>query len=403
MKPRAVLVCRVNDGTPRFPFLPVEIKKQAISFPVFKRSRGQIIATFEPDKVIGFYCRYPDDGRRRVEPLGKDPIAAYSQYLQIEQDFSRKQLGLLPVNKPRVPKVSKSSRNIRNCAAEFKAEMVTRRLRPRTIESYSASIENFLASYLKGSIDEVDRKDILRFLDWMRQNLDKRKFGQQSNTYRNRLKDVTVFFNRFGVKMPLAKKEWPKATKRNPDKYRLETINRMLDVADEDEKDLIQFFLSTGFRDEEAAYCKYSDFNFHDGSINAHDKPEFDWSVKDHEQRSQDIVLRSKFLKRMRARRTRHKAADGLIFPNAAGKPNMHLIRIVQRVAKRAGITERIGLHKFRRSFGTMVAKHYGLQQARIWLGHSDISTTQKYLAAEELTTEQSRKAVNAMFSGVGD
>jgi integrase len=92
-----------------------------------------------------------------------------------------------------------------------------------------------------------------------------------------------------------------------------------------------------------------------------------------------------------------------LIFPNRVGKPNNHLIRVSQRVAKRAGLEERITQHKFRRTFGTLVAKKFGIEQARIWLGHSDIATTQRYLAADEMVTEQSKKAVNQMYQAVGD
>jgi integrase len=45
-----------------------------------------------------------------------------------------------------------------------------------------------------------------------------------------------------------------------------------------------------------------------------------------------------------------------LIFPNADEKPNRHLIRVIHRIAKRAGIPGRIELHKFRKTFATLVA-----------------------------------------------
>jgi integrase len=178
----------------------------------------------------------------------------------------------------------------------------------------------------------------------------------------------------------------------------------MLKVANEDEKDLISFFLYTGFRDEEAAHAKYSDIDFRKGTINVHDKPEFGWTVKDHEQRPQDIVLPDKFIDRMNKRRTRYQSkSSDLIFPNRAGKPNSHLIRTAQHVGKRAGVEDRITLHKFRRTFGTVVAKQFGIETARLWLGHSDISTTQRYLAADEMVSAQSKKAVNSMFRTSGD
>ena len=242
------------------------------------------------------------------------------------------------------------------------------------------------------------------FIDWLRANIRTRKFGQPSNTYRNKLKDLTVLFNHFEVKMPLPKREWPKSTRKNADKYSLETIEKMLRVANEDEKDLISFFLYTGFRDEEAVYAKYSDVDFRKRTINVHDKPEFGWTVKDHEQRMQDIILPERFVKRMEKRQARYNAkSSDLIFPTESGKPNEHLIYIPQRVAERGRIEERITLHKFRRTFGTVVAKQFGIETARLWLGHSDIATTQRYLAADEMVTEQSRKAVDKMYGALGD
>jgi hypothetical protein len=51
-----------------------------------------------------------------------------------------------------------------------------------------------------------------------------------------------------------------------------------------------------------------------------------------------------------------------------------------------------------------MVANARGLEQARIWLGHDDIATTQAYLAADEWTSaEDSRAKQQAIFEAVGD
>jgi integrase len=178
----------------------------------------------------------------------------------------------------------------------------------------------------------------------------------------------------------------------------------MLKVATVDEKDLISFFLYSGFRDEEVQYAKYSDIDFRQGTINVHDKPEYDWTVKDREQRMQDIILPGKFVKRMKSRQERKGAkTTDLIFPNTKGEPDTHLIYTSQRVAKRSKVEGRVTQHKYRRTLGTMVAKQYGIEQARIWLGHSDIQTTQRYLAADEMVTEHSKKAVNQMWSAVGD
>jgi integrase len=317
----------------------------------------------------------------------------------VEADFARVQSGLLPVMPTDVP-----GHEIKETAKRFFEDIASRGLKHRSIETYRCGIESFIKSCNKKTLEEVTERDILSFIDWMKENLKTRAFGQPANTYRNRLRDVTVFFNSVGVKVPFPKRKWPKSTRKNADRYSMDSINQMLAVANEDETDVISFFLYTGFRDEEAVFAKYSDIDFKKGTINVHDKPEYGWSVKDHEQRAQDIILPGKFIKRMERRRVRYGAKmSDLIFPTEQGKPNHHLIYISQRVGKRAGLEVRITQHKFRRTFGTIVAKQSGIEQARIWLGHSDIATTQRYLAADEMVTEQSKKAVNSMWHAVGD
>jgi integrase len=103
----------------------------------------------------------------------------------------------------------------------------------------------------------------------------------------------------------------------------------------------------------------------------------------------------------------RYKAKNNdLIFPNTLGKPylNEGLLNVIRRLIKRAELEDRASLHMFRKTFGTMVANKRGLEQARIWLGHEDVQTTQAYLAADEWTSpEESRAQQQEIFSAVGD
>ncbi len=396
MKAAPTLVARVNDQSGRFPRVPVKIVRNVISMPIKALGRS-----FAQPEIIGFYARYSQQGKRHIEPLGKDPLAAYTRFLQIERDNIRVREGRLPVDPPKVE--ANGERNLRTCVNDFKANLPTLGKRKSTIESYTRTLDDFAAQFPDKTVDEISKQNMIDHIAHLRRTVKRRKYGDPQRTFRNRLSYLCIFFNTLGLKSPLPLKEMKKPMKSRPTKYSLQIINLMLKVANENEKDLILFFLHSGFRDEEVAYAKWSDIDFEKGSINVFAKPEYDWKPKDSEYRKQDIVLHPGFLKRMQARKERgHNSV--LIFPTEKGTPCTHLIKVVQRVAKRAKITDkRITLHAFRRTFASMVAKEYGLEQARIWLGHSDLQTTADYIACDELTTEESRKKVKNMFAGVGD
>jgi integrase len=401
MKAKVSLVARINDGTGAFPFVGVKVSRRGLKLPVEKAGK-----TYGPESILGFYVRYTENGKRKIEKIGKDPVDALSRYQAIERDQARVREGKVPLDPvSSLPTSKPGKRSLAACAHEFESDLISTKRKPRSIESYMGSINCFIRSCSKPGIDDITRKDILNFLDWMEANLEKRNGGHSNNTYRNKLRDLKIFLKRFNIVMPLESKDWPKEIEKKKEKYSTDSINKMMKAAKtEDEKDLLNFLLKTGFRDDEVAHAQYKDIDFKRATINVHYKPEYDWTPKDNEPRKEDIVLEARLIERMKARMKRLSAKPGeLIFPNGSGRPNQHLIRIVQRVAKRAKIQGRIGLHKFRKTFGTIVANRMGLEQARVWLGHDDVATTQAYLASDELTSEQSRKAVGSMFADFGD
>jgi integrase len=378
MKPKVAFLARVKLGDD-YGFERVQIK------------RGRPV---EPQGATTYYLRYTESGKRRTEPVGPFLDEAFTAYQNREVRLECIARGLP------VPEAPSKRVSIADAVEEFRSELRTLDKAAGTVLAYQNAVESFRGSCVKLYIDELDRRDVLEYIKWLRENLERRGVGEQNTTIRNRLRYLSVFLNRFGVKMPLRAKEWPKVSKKNPDRYSIEDVNRMLDAANEDEKDLIQFFLYTGFRDEEAAYCKFKDIDFKRETINVHDKPEYAWTVKDREQRPIDIPLPPDFVKRMKARRDRNKGCD-LIFPNGKGGPDTHIIRRVRRLADRAGIEGRVTLHKFRRTFGTLYAKKFGVRTAQKLLGHADIETTMAYLAAEEMDSVEAKKAVSEVFSGV--
>jgi integrase len=239
---------------------------------------------------------------------------------------------------------------------------------------------------------------MLDHIIWIRENVPTRSHGQRNGTIRARLQFLTVFFFENGMKNPLPKKEWPKTDEREVEAFTTEEINTLISKATIDEMDLILFFLYTGFRDDEAAHTYYSDVDFQHGTINISNKPELGFTIKNRKQRKSDITLPADFLQRLKERRERNPEGY-LIFPNGKGTPDNCLLARVRSAAERAGYKKHFGLHKFRKTFGTLYGERFGIVNAQHLLGHADIRTTQRYLAK----TKIARTAVEELFSNVGD
>jgi len=68
MKAKVSLLARVNDGTGAFPQIPAAIYRRAILMPVQRKSDGR---SFGLKDIIGFYARYPENGKRKFSRLEK--------------------------------------------------------------------------------------------------------------------------------------------------------------------------------------------------------------------------------------------------------------------------------------------------------------------------------------------
>jgi hypothetical protein len=71
-----------------FPFVKATLNNRGIKLPVERNGRY-----FEPEQIMDFYARYSKNGRRRPEPLGKDPVDALSRSKSTEADHAREQHG----------------------------------------------------------------------------------------------------------------------------------------------------------------------------------------------------------------------------------------------------------------------------------------------------------------------
>lgn len=376
---RAKLYARVNDGSR----IPVE----------FRGDRA-----IEPKPHGGLIISYAVRIAGKFEHAGSTLQEAVATLRQRQAQIGSGVLAL-PATEPTLPTTAAPGRTpLLQSAEEYKATLQTLDKAKATVLVYKNALDGFLASCKKEFVEDIDRKDILQYIGWMKENLSTRVAGGQNRTINNRLVYLGTFLNEHGVKLfkdhnrnspsdpgLLMTKDRLKVVKKAPKKYSRENLDLLMKRADIDQKDYLELLLWSGFRDEEVQFLTYADFDWRNHKVGVHAKPQYGWRPKDHEER--DVNIPSAVVERMKERKERYKRKDeDLVFPNGDGRPDSHLIYRLHAVAKRAGLNlkgQRAG-HMFRKTAGSRVAKRDGLRAAMKFLGHSDIDTTALYLADDD-------------------
>jgi len=376
-------VREIRDGKLCFAFQRVETYK-----------KGKPIQPKEPENATAYYLRYTEGGKRTTEPTGQNFSEAMTacRNKEVEREYTKRGMD--------VPSFAETGRRtLADAVQDFIQKNRTLDKSHATRYGYERAVTQFRDSCGKVFIDEVNEKTMLDHIDWIRDNVPTRSHGQRNGTIRTRLQFLTAFFTSEGLKNPLPMKRWPKTVEVEVKAFTSEEITQLLSEATIDEKDLILFLLYTGFRDNEVANTFYSDINFDNAAVNIAPKPGISFKTKNGKSREYDIKLPADLVQRMRDRRDRNgvKSDDTLIFPNSNGGTDTCLLARVRNAAKRAGYTEHFGLHKFRKTFGTRYADKHGVRTAQKLLGHSNIKTTEKYLAVSTISNGQA----DSLFSDV--
>ena len=417
MKPTTVFLARVKEPSGKYDFQPVKIKQGRPVQPA--NGTGSYYARFSG-------VRKDVTRGRVVQALASSQIEqAYVEFLNIDTAQKQIRAGQTPSFTGVATMVPAGQTLLGEAIEEYLQNCEAVDNAADTIGSKKRVLHSFRDVCFTNGVNTIEtlkdskvgRKMLLAYLAWMKSNIPTTSVdgARPENTRYARMRRLGAFLKQHGIKIKkdfnaspadpglLTPNEFPKYRGKTPTKYSEETIATWLKAATVDEADLIWFFLSTGFRDEEVAYCEWSDINFRDHTINVHAKQKtatrpWSWEPKDGESRPVDIPLSADFVKRMEARKKRYESQKcDLIFPSGVCKPNEHLLRIVRKAAKRAGIAEIIGLHKIRKTFACYFAKEHGIELVRQLLGHSDIATTQLYLSADASDVEKMRKSLDKM------
>lgn len=187
-------------------------------------------------------------------------------------------------------------------------------LRPKTLVKYSETLKAFEKFTTKRHLEDLRPDDIREYLNHLTESE-----GLQARTVKAKGRIVHGVFTGLGASLPMKKGDWPKVTrKRSRPMYRTSTIKTLLATVSREHYILWSFFLHTGFREQEVAFCACEDVDWERGEISVREKKHLGFEIKNYERRTVPVVV--ELMKLLREHRQTLPEDAYLIFPTRPAK-----------------------------------------------------------------------------------
>jgi integrase len=378
----------------------VDTDKGSRYCPIVEARNGRV----KPDYVVvdgkeekredgAYYLEWRENGKRRRLSVGKNASEAWALKAKKEAELNAKAHGIAV--SPALPaSPSNGRRSLSDAVAEYLAEIKLTK-KPKTLAAYSTSLAYFTESCPKLHLEDIERKDLLKFSAFLRDEK-----GQSPRSVANKFENVASFLKAQGVRLSdlrVSKHDRPTFTQEEPEVYEREEIAALMAAFDEDERVWFEFFLCTGMRDQEVMHTYWSDVNLAHATIRVTHKPDRSWTPKAYKER--EIPIPARLVDLLRDLKTRRgDRACPLVFPTKGCNVKMDFLDCLKRVAERAGLNPKdCWLHKFRATFATWALwAGVDLRTVQSWMGHSDLESTMRYLRPNRSREVQNK--VNEIF-----
>jgi integrase/recombinase XerD len=375
--------------------------------PVVLAANGRV----KPDMVLvngkperhteGCYQLEWREGKRRVRvSVGKDPADASARRLRKEAELNAVNNGAAIV--PDATDGHRLAQAVTDYLEDVRLRVSTNKGsanfgRHNSHGCYSTALSYFLESCHKMTVEEIDKRDLLKFANFLREEKE-----QAPVTVVNKFGIVVSFLKAQGIKTSgldglLKPSDWPRATLPEPEIYEQEELDKLFAPCDPEERLWYEFFLMTGMREQEVMHTYWSDVNFAACTVRVSYKPDRGWSPKAYKARTIPIPERlAASLKAWKSNRPDQKCP--LVFPTAGCKPKRDFLDCLKAVASRAGLDpDTCWLHKFRSTFATRcLCSGLDLRTVQEYLGHSDMESTMRYLKPSR--SDATRAKMNTIF-----
>ena len=340
----------------------------------------------ETHKEGAYYLEWREGSKRIRLSVGKDPADASARRQRKEAELNAVNNGVSVV-----PDGQNGNRSVAAAVAEFLDETKLTK-KPKTLAAYSTALAYFVESCHKLNLEEIDRKDLLKFSAFLRDEKD-----QAPRSVYNKFENVMAFLKAHGIRGLVGKNDWPRFTEEEPEIYEQEELNKLFAKCGAEERLWYEFFLMTGMREQEVMYTYWSDVNFTASTVRVSHKPDRGWTPKAYRER--EIPIPSKLVRSLKAWKAKSVKTCSLVFPTAGCNPKLDFLDGLKAVAERAKLDkENFWLHKFRATFATWsLWAGVDLRTVQQWLGHSDMESTMRYLKPSR--SQHVRDKVNEIFA----
>jgi integrase len=359
--------------------------------PVVLSANGRV----KPDTVLvngkperhpegAYYIEWHGDGKRIRLSVGKDAADASAMRLRKETELNN--------GDATVPEISANGhRSVAAAVAEY-LEETTLTKKPKTLAAYTTALSYFTESCHKLNVEDIDRKDLLKFCAFLREEK-----KQAPRSVYNKFENLMSFLKAQGIRGLVGKNDWPRFTEEEPEIYEQKELDKLFAACNAEERLWYEFFLMTGMREQEVMYAYWSDVNFAASTVRVSHKPDRGWTPKAYKER--EIPIPSKLAKSLKAWKGKSAKDCNLAFPTAGCRPKLDFLDCLKAVAERAKLDpDGLWLHKFRATFATRCLwAGVDLRSVQEWLGHSDMESTMRYLKPSR--SQQTRDKVNEIFA----
>jgi integrase/recombinase XerD len=236
-----------------------------------------------------YYLEWREHGSRVRLSVGKNAADASARRQRKEEELNALNNGVTVVPE----NGDNGHRSLAAAVAEFLDETKLTK-NPKTLAAYTTALNYFRESCPKLYIEDIDRRDLLKFSAYLRDEKE-----QAPRSVYNKFENVMTFLKANVIRGLVGKNDWPRYIEEEPEIYEREELDQLFAACDPEEKLWYEFFLMTGMREQEVIYTYWSDINLAHATVRVSHKPDRGWTPKAYKER--EIPIPVKLVKSLKA------------------------------------------------------------------------------------------------------